>query len=310
MESSASIGLAGQPVPATTTDLKVVICPLCSSEDGLALFTQRNYTLMRCKVCDLSYVHPYPRDIKRHHETVSDYGYADLEVVRCATQYANEKLFYTRYFDLIDRECEAATSILDVGCGCGHLLERLSARRGLHRAGIELNHERAKFARKTAQCEIFKTPIEDFNVPNRFDVIALINVFSHIPDIGQLFGKLRSCLAERGKVILKTGEIKPEVKKSAIFDWEFPDHLHFLGWRTIDYSSANHRFQIQKHLRTRLSSERFASSTWRMKGRSGIRNAIKGAVARVPFALPFLAGCCDAVHRSSISSSFIVLRAE
>jgi len=152
--------------------------------------------------------------------------------------------------------------------------------------GIELNRKRAKFARTVAQCEIFEVPIEELDCTRRFDVITLMNVLSHIPDIRQLFEKLRGLLAERGKVILKTGEMKRDVKRSAIFDWEFPDHLHFLGWRTLEYISAEHGLQIRKHLRTSLSSERFASTTWKMKGRSSVRNTIKGVVARLPFALP------------------------
>jgi SAM-dependent methyltransferase len=309
MESSA-VGIPGQSVSSTATDLKLAMCPLCGSQNSKALFTQRMHTLMHCEGCDLSFIHPYPKEVQRHYEAVSDYAYDDLEVVQCATQYNNEKLFYARYFDLIHRECAGASSILDVGCGCGHLLERLAQYPQLARAGIELNHERAGFARKAARCEVFEVPIEEFAGTRRFDVVTLINVISHIPNIAQLFEKLRCLLAERGKLILKTGEVKGNVKRSAIFDWEFPDHLQFLGWRTLEYVSRAYGFQVEKHLRVPLSTERFAHSTWSMKGRSGIRNAIKGGVARVPFALPLLAACYDAVHKGSVSSSFIVLRAE
>jgi len=310
MGSSASIGFPGQSVTSAVTDLKLTICPLCSSQNGVPLFTQRTYTLMHCEACDLAFIHPYPKNATQHHEAVSEYDYAELEVVRCAKQYENEKLFYERYFELIDGECRKASSVLDVGCGCGHLLERLAVHRQLERAGIELNRERAEFARKTARCEIFEAPIEEFGAGRRFDVIALINVISHIPNIDSLFQRLRCLLREGGKVVIKTGEMKRDVKKSAIFDWEFPDHLHFLGWRTLEYICARHGFRVHKHLRTTLAKERFAASTWRMKGRSGTRNAIKAAVARVPFALSILATCYEAVHHGSISSSFIVLQAD
>ena len=265
--------------------------------------------MMRCGLCDLSFISPFP-NIREHHAAVSEYDYPELQVLRCATQYRNEKLFYERYFDAIDLECRAASSLLDVGCGCGHLLERLAARRQLVRTGIELNRERARFARAVAGCEILEVPVEELDCARRFEVITLINVLSHVPDLGRLFEKLRGLVAQGGKVIIKTGELKPEVKKSAVFDWEFPDHLHFLGWRTLEYISAQHGLRILKHLRTSLSKERFASSTWKMKGRSGIRNVVKGGIARLPFALPVLARCYDAVHKGSVSSSFIVLGAE
>jgi len=135
-------------------------------------------------------------------------------------------------------------------------------------------------------------------------------VFSHVPNIGKLFEKLRCVMSERGKVILKTGEMRADVKRSAIFDWEFPDHLQFLGWRTMDYISAKYQFRIEKHLRVPLSVERFARSTWSMRGRSGIRNMLKRSVARTPFVLPLMAKWYEAVHSGSISSSLIVFRAE
>ena len=308
MVSSAPIGL-GEDVFATVADLKPAACPLCGSPDTTPFFRQGKHTLVRCGQCDLSFIRPYP-NAKQHHAAVSEYDYPELEVLDSGTHYKNEKLFYVRYFDLVDSECNAASSILDVGCGCGHLLERLATHPHLARTGIELNRERAKFARTVAHCEIFEVPIEELACTRRFDVITLMNVLSHIPDIRQLFEKLRGLLAERGKVIIKTGEMRRDVKRSAIFDWEFPDHLHFLGWRTMEYISAKQGFQIRKHLRTSLSSERFASTTWKMKGRSSVRNAIKGVVARLPFALPLLASCYEAVHKGSVSSSFIVLQAD
>lgn len=310
MQNGASIGFPGQGVSSAVQDLNLAVCPLCASQNGLPLFTQSGYTLINCDNCDLSFIHPYPRDAGQHHETVAEYDYAEMDVVSCATQYENEKLFYQRYFDLIDEECRAARSVLDVGCGCGHLLERLAKHPQLKRAGIELNRARAAYARQKARCEIFQAPIEELGGGRRFDVISLINVLSHITDIRNFFEKLRRLLTERGRVIIKTGEMRRDVKKSAIFDWEFPDHLQFLGWRTMDYISAKSGFRVRRHLRTPLSRERFAASTWRMQGRSGLRNALKNGVARVPFALTLLASCYNAVHPASIFSSFIVLEAE
>jgi len=309
MGHSASIGLPGQNLSAAAAVRKPSACPLCGSQDAAPRFRQGAHTLMRCAECDLSFIWPFP-DSKQHHAAVSEYDYPDLEVLRCATQYQNERLFYERYFEAIELECRGASSILDVGCGCGHLLERLSALPELERAGIELNRQRAEFARNVARCEVLEVPIEEIDSARRFDVITLINVLSHVPDLRRLFEKLRALLAERGKVIVKTGELQHHVRRSAVYDWEFPDHLHFLGWRTMQYIAQKHGLEIVKHQRKRLSEERFASSTWRMQGRSGVRNGFKRGIARLPFALPFLARCYDVVHRGSVSSSFIVLRAE
>lgn len=308
------MGLNSQTqIIADATQTKIVarasrVCPLCGSSQVKALFAQRGYSLMTCGDCELFFIDPYPRDVDRQHEVVATHTYEDFQLLETAKHYEYEVNFYRNYFDLIERECLQATSILDVGCGCGHLLERLAVRPDLYRAGVELNRQRAAQARRVARCEVFDIPIEDFPPTRRFDVIILINVFSHIPGIDRLFEKLRSLLNENGKIILRTGEMRRDVKKSAIFDWEIPDHLQFLGLKTLEFLAQKHGFEIQVHRRTALSKELFAPATWRMKGRSAVRNRIKSIVARISFALPLLEQFYELIHRSSVFSSFIVLR--
>jgi SAM-dependent methyltransferase len=284
------------------------VCPLCSSSHARALFAQRSYSLMACGVCELFFIDPYPRDIDRQHEVVATQGYEDFQILETAKHYEYEVNFYRNYFELIQQECAQATSILDVGCGCGHLLERLAVRPDLYRAGVELNRQRAAHARRVAHCEVFDMPIEDLPATRRFDVITLINVFSHIPGIDRLFTKLRALLNDNGKIILRTGEMKKDVRKSAIFDWEIPDHLQFLGLNTLEFLAQKHGFEIQLRRRTALSKELFAPGTWRMKGRSVVRNRIKSLVAGISFALPLMEHFYELIHRSSVFSSFIVLR--
>jgi len=284
------------------------VCPLCGSSQARALFAQRGYSLMACGVCELFFIDPYPRDIDRQHEVVATQAYEDFQLLETAKHYEYEVNFYRNYFELIQQECVQATSILDVGCGCGHLLERLAVRPDLYRMGVELNRQRAAQARRVAHCEVFDIPIEEFPATKRFDVITLINVFSHIPGIDRLFEKLRSLLNDNGKIILRTGEMRKDVRKSAIFDWEIPDHLQFLGLNTLEFLAQKHGFEIQLRRRTALSKELFASGTWRMKGRSVVRNRIKSMVARISFALPLMEQFYELIHRSSVFSSFIVLR--
>jgi SAM-dependent methyltransferase len=298
---------------AEVTQTKIVarvspVCPLCGSSQAKALFAQRGCRLMACGVCELFFIDPYPRDTERQHKVVATHAYEDFQLLDTAKHYEYEVNFYHKYFDLIERECLEATSILDVGCGCGHLLERLAVRPDLYRAGVELNRRRAAHAKRVAHCEVFDIPIEDLPPNRRFDVITLINVFSHIPGIDRLFEKLRSLLNDNGKIIMRTGEMRRDVRKSAIFDWEIPDHLQFLGLNTLEFLAQKHGFEIQLRRRTALSKELFAPGTWRMKGRSVVRNRIKSMVARISFALPLMERCYDFVHRNSVFSSFIVLR--
>ncbi|MFC1975742.1 class I SAM-dependent methyltransferase [Chloroflexota bacterium] len=279
-------------------------CPLCKSNESRYCFSERGYKLLSCNTCDLFYIDPYPENV---HEHVQKYDYDNLEILNPNRHYQTEIQLQKMYFELIAQELDEATTLLDVGCGTGHFLERLQNYPNLYRAGIELNKDRAAMARKKAGCDIFQIPIEEFNVEVRFDVVTMTNVLSHIPDFERLFGKLRAILTPHGKLILKVGEMKKNVAKSDVFDWQIPDHLHFLGLNTIDYICQDFNFKIRKHRRIPLSQDMFSPVYFKSPGRSKIRNIIKNLLVYTPFALPTLAKIYDIRTGQRIYSSFIVL---
>src|SRR4030088_2930024 len=124
---------------------------------------------------------------------------------------------------MIAEECRGAKSVLDVGCGTGHLLERLSVFPELHRQGLELNAAPAEYARRVANCEIYQMPLEEFKANSKFDVITMINVFSHIPSFDGLFNSIRSLLQPGGKLILWTSEMGRGANRWSQFVWGIPD---------------------------------------------------------------------------------------
>ncbi|MGB3479114.1 MAG: methyltransferase domain-containing protein [bacterium] len=288
--------------------MKIPICPLCKSQDNKLFFSERGYDLFACNVCELFFIDPYPTASDQVYNHVSNYSYDEIEILDSKKRYCAETLYYKKYMPLIAAECNGVTSILDVGCGSGYLLKQLGI---LYpdtlRFGIELNKARAEMARKVSGCEIFQKPIEEISNHTKFDVITMINVLSHIPSFDTLFRSVQSLLQNNGKLILKVGEMKKDVKKNSVFDWEIPDHLHFLGFNTIDYICSKYNFKIRKHLRLPYSKELFSADRWRSPGRSAFRNAIKKVVVHMPFALSILGAFYDLIYGRKMYSSFIVL---
>lgn len=283
------------------------VCPLCKSQDSQYCFSERGYKLQACNNCELFYIDPYP-NLEDVHGRVQTYNYDHLDILNPEHHYQASVQFQNRYFDLIAQELKGAKSILDIGCGTGHFLEKLGAAYPeLYRAGIELNQERAAFAREKAGCDVFQVPVESFDPTASFDAITMLNVLSHIPDFDRLFGKLQTLLSPGGKLILKVGEMKKNVKEGDIFDWEIPDHLHFLGMNTIDYICKKFNFQILKQQRLPLSQEVFSAASFKAPGRSKVRNIVKKMLVSTPLALPTLAKLYDLRIGQRIYSSFIVL---
>jgi len=251
-------------------------------------------------------VNPYPRSHKRHGELTGG-AIEGIGLLDCERRYAGEKLYYQRHFELIEEEIRGAQSFLDVGCGTGHLLEKLSDRCSLRRVGIELNHEVAQFARPKARCEILEVPFEEFTTSERFDVITLINVFSHIPSFDGLFAALNKAIAPGGKVILRTSEMSPRVSRWNQVHWGIPDDLHFLGLDTLSFLCRRYGFEVRRHIRLAYEDELFSRSRWLQMGRSRGLNLIKKLAVRTPGALRALRAAYRAALGKRLFVSLIVL---
>lgn len=283
-------------------------CPLCGYVFTRFAFRDAGCTLRSCPHCDLFFVSPYPAS-SRQHSRVSFGRYDEIEILDCARRYLGERHYYDRHFALITEECAGADSFLDVGCGTGRLLELLAHNSPRRRAGIELNARAASFARRVAGCEIFEIPFEQFRAAESFDVVALINVFSHIPSFRGLFRSLRAVLAPRGKVLIRTSEMAPHVSRWNQMHWGIPDDLHFLGLRTLEFACQQHGFRIARHIRIPFEEELFLPSRWRQTGRSSLVNAVKFAGLRIPGALPSLKKLYTYLLGQRLFISFFVLEA-
>ncbi|NOX62605.1 MAG: class I SAM-dependent methyltransferase [Chloroflexi bacterium] len=284
-----------------------IICPLCGKNENENRFHDRSHKVRRCLSCELFFIHPYPQNVAEVHETVIDYDYEDLDVLGPARHYRSSQYTYHLIYPIIREYCRNASAVLDVGCGSGYLLERLSEFPDLHRVGIELNAARAAYARRVSGCEIFQTPVEAFRYHRHFDVITLINVLSHIPSLDDLFYALRGLLSPKGVLIIKAGEMSKHVEKEAVFDWGIPGHMHFLGLNTMQFIADRYGFALIEHQRLPFSRVFFSKERWLAPGRSRLRNLAKTLIAHTPYALNALASRYDRRFGGQIYSSLFVL---
>lgn len=265
-------------------------------------------SLRACSECDLFFIAPYPAS-NRQHSHVSIGRYDEIELLDCERRYLGEKFYYDRHFPLIAEESAGASSFLDVGCGTGHLLERLGAAGMGRLVGIELNAQAAAFSRRVSGCKIFEIPFEQFRSGQKFDRVALINVFSHIPSFRALFASLRSVLASDGKVLIRTSEMAPNVSRWNQMHWGIPDDLHFLGLRTLEFACRQYGFRIARHIRIPFEDELFLRSRWQQKGRSRVMNAAKFTGLHIPGALPLMKRAYAELLGRRLYVSFVVLQA-
>ena len=280
-------------------------CPLCGRQESDHAFFKKGYDLRCCRSCELFYIYPYP-GVDEKHGHVSGYEYKEIEVLDVTRSYAEAKHGDVFLEDVLG-DCSQARSVLDVGCGTGYLLERLGVYPHLRRVGIELNHERAEFARKVAGCKIFEIPVESFDTHDKFDVITLINVFSHIPSLDSLLTGLRGLLSSNGKLIIRTSEMRRGVNRWAQFSWGIPDDIHFLGMGTLDYIRKRYNFCVDQHVMLPFAQKAFQANRWKAKGRSTAMNLLKQVVVYMPFAMPLLRRTYKLIAGDKFYLSYIVL---
>jgi 2-polyprenyl-3-methyl-5-hydroxy-6-metoxy-1,4-benzoquinol methylase len=269
-----------------------VPCDCCGAESWTPLFSENGITLAQCSQCDLLSTQELPEPSTRMTELEEGhYAGGAQRVLEARRQAEAEQVLerrFNRFVELAREFVPAGGRWLDIGCGAG-LLPGLAARAGFEAAGIELNEDRRQVASESTGLTIHGEPVEEVAFPDdHFDVVSMINVFSHLVSPSATMDELRRILRPGGVLVMATGEMTDGVQKSHMHDWNLGDHLHFLGDRTLKVYASRIGFEIVHHDRVWLPDEMFSREWLKVRGRSGTKNAVKTVIDRVPGGLAAL----------------------
>jgi 2-polyprenyl-3-methyl-5-hydroxy-6-metoxy-1,4-benzoquinol methylase len=269
----------------TDIRLETVSCPLCGDSQSDPWGAENGFVCVKCGECGMVYVNPRPSlaDIS-HANEIGEHRTADdvLHVVfkrsrRKANRYA--ATVRAMFPDLV--ASTAPVRWLDIGAGFGELVEVLQAilPAGSQVMGIEPMGPKAIDAQKRG-LPVYQADLSQ--IAERFDVISLINVFSHIPDFRDFIARLRPLLREGGELFVETGNGGDLRSMREYPDLLYlPDHLVFAG---------------EAHLREYLEESGFSvRSTTTIRVDTAVRfgkDLIKAALGRriklsVPYRSPF-----------------------
>ena len=286
-------------------------CDCCGSENWRELFSENDVHLGQCPECDLLYIKEMPPLEIRITEIEEGHYAGSEEMLSANRQLQGEQIMagrFQKYVDLV-REQVTGGRWLDIGCGTGLLLQQ-AGKSGFEPEGLELNQARRETASKVGGFHVHGVPVEDAGIPDgTFDVVSMINVFSHLTSPTETFRELRRILKPRGVVLMATGEITAGVAKSHMLTWNLGDHLYFLGDRTIDTYASRLDFEVVHHTRRWLPDEMFTREWLRSHGRSRRKNTIKTIVDKTPGGLRLLrAVMLRRQAESKAHSSVFILR--
>ena len=145
--------------------------------------------------------HTYEHRIKFMMNTLDDHlkKVADPSVSDKPNAY-----YHNIRYDILPLVPEDAKYILEVGCASGLTGNALKQEReGIFVAGIELNPEAVKEARKKLD-DVVEGNIETMNIPYQegsFDCIIMADVLEHLVDPQKILMRLKSCLKPGGTIV-------------------------------------------------------------------------------------------------------------
>ncbi|MBN1183328.1 MAG: class I SAM-dependent methyltransferase [Bacteroidales bacterium] len=204
-------------------------CYNCGSGKYELYDSENGFNLVKCSVCGLLYVNPRPSsdDISLAMATGLHKG---EKVINCTGRYNAEKIKkYIRVLNEFypkDRCNLCEKKWLDIGCGFGELIEALRIYTGgtLNTIGSEPNMVKVSYARSNNLNVSF---IDLSSHKDKYDVISLLNVYSHIPNPIQFILDLKKNLTPTGEIFLETGHTCHLSAKNHRRPYQLPDHLHF-----------------------------------------------------------------------------------
>ncbi|NRQ49336.1 class I SAM-dependent methyltransferase [Aeromicrobium stalagmiti] len=265
-------------------------CDCCGSADWTPLFSENGIRLGQCPRCDLLYIDDIPEPQRRMTEMEAGHYAGTQEIVAADKQSQSELILRSRFQGFVDlaREHTPSGRWLDIGCGAGLLLG-LARDASYEIEGIELSADRMRIAAQQTGATVHGLPVEDVGYPDdSFDVISMINVFSHLISPTETFRELARILRPGGIVVMATGEMTAGAQKGDMLHWNLGDHLHFLGDRTMAEYAERLDLAVLHHERTWLPDEMFSREWLRVRGRSKAKNALKSTVNRTPGGLALM----------------------
>ncbi len=135
--------------------------------------------------------------------------------------------------DVMSRPVAEAPSVLDVGCGPGHVLDGWRNLGASRTVGIEPDEEEARKA-VDAGHEVHACGLDDYAGPDGFDVIVSHHVLEHLPDPVAALRRMSSLLNEEGALVIEVPNLL-NPRGSLENNWFQWVHLHdFTPWTLVD----------------------------------------------------------------------------
>jgi len=231
------------------------VCPVCQSKNIEKSFdvkdyflTQEDFSIWRCKDCNLQFTNPRPGD-----ETLGKY-YESPDYLSHDTTSAGiiGKIYHflrqiniKRKYQIVDRLCSTG-KILDIGCGTGELLHYFQ-KQNWDCLGIEPNASARNFAKEKYHLNVEEEQSLQNMDSKSFDIVSMWHVLEHVPDVNSRMEQTRKILKDNGFLIVALPN--PTSWDADFYNvyWaglDVPRHLYHFSPQAFTNLAARHGFRI------------------------------------------------------------------
>jgi SAM-dependent methyltransferase len=206
--------------------MKIEECYFCGSKENEFYASENGYNLVKCQKCSLIFVENRPDEgeIKEAHKQGIHKG---DETINVTGEFLSSKVdWYLKVLnDLYGSEKLQGGKWLDIGCGHGEFIAALNIwNEYFDVTGSEPNVKKQESA-KSRGLNVDFIDLKRHDVT--YDVISILNVYSHLPNPPEFFARIKNNLAKGGELILETGDSSHLSAKDHYRPFYLPDHLSF-----------------------------------------------------------------------------------
>jgi len=216
-------------------------CPVCGTEASLYLkktVAGRTFDIYKCIACGLGFVHPLPSKeeleavyLKGYYESEYEWGYhtpyGELENPL--------KRMYRRILRRAFKNNKFPSSVLDVGCAYGFLLDVARELGATRTVGLDVSEEAERIVLSKGH-HFVRGFFEDAKLNESFDLVYMGDVLEHFREPHRVMEKLRLVTHSGSAVIVTTVNFDSFMARFFKDRWRLlspPEHLFFWTKRSL-----------------------------------------------------------------------------
>lgn len=265
---------------------KVESCPSCHSKEFINHMicddysvSKESFAIMKCSNCELLLTSPRPSkdEIGSYYQSEDYISHTNQAnnlinwVYKIARNYTLRKKF-----KLIKR-LASKESILDYGCGTGHLLNYIQQNKSWKTLGIEPDETARTIAIGDHGLNVVSS-IEELP-DKKFGIITLWHVLEHVHDLNETIQALKKHLSKKGRLVIAVPNHKSfdeQIYQQHWAAYDVPRHLYHFNQLTIKELMKYNKFTLEETIPMKLDA--YYVSMLSEKHKTGKINYLKSVI--------------------------------